>query len=587
MGRTLYLECTSGISGDMTVAALLDLGASQERLEEVLAGMPLHGFSTRVSRVTKSGVDACDFDVILDEPYENHDHDMAWLFGHEDAEAPGGKKKRGKKAKKRDRTPLHEILEQPVPAVMTAPGERLRADESASIPAPCACGDAGGLAAEDEAHAHEHAVADEAQAQAAAAPADIAAAPLPQGAEGAGAPQATDHAHEHHHEHRTLADVTAVLDATPMSGRARDIAGRIFAQLAAAEAKAHGTTPDQVRFHEVGAVDSIVDVVAAAVCLDSLDVTDVIVPELTEGRGTIRCAHGILPIPVPAVCAITSEAKIPVRISHVRGELVTPTGAAVVAAVRTSGTLPERFVIQGVGLGAGKRAYEGCSGILRAMLVEPVETPASEAEPQEKASRVPRAGQHVICKLECDMDDCTGEALGHAIRQLMQAGARDAHAVPIVMKKGRPGYQLQVLCDPDDAPRLEGVIFDSTTTIGVRSTLMTRTCLPRAEVCLRTPFGDAQAKQVVLPDGSVRTYPEYESVAALARRCGVAFQDVYRAVAGAGAAQSMYVNAAGGEAAHLALVDDEEGVPPLRLVPTEDQPAPEGPNSPDDGWHQP
>ena len=293
MGKTLYLDCSSGISGDMTVAALLDLGASEQRLRETLSTLPAHGFDVAVTRVRKSGLDACDFDVRLDAAHENHDHDMAWLYGHLDVSEHGHE---------------HEH-------------------------------------AHDHEHEHEHDHAREHSAE-------------------------HDHAHHHHHhEHRSLADVCAIIDASAMSERAKKLAHAVFGKLAEAEAKAHGATPETVMFHEVGAIDSIVDICSVAICLDDLDVTEVIVPSLAEGHGTIRCAHGIMPVPVPAVVNLCQAAGIALVSAPVTGELVTPTGAAIVAALRTSEHLPVRYRIEAVGYGAGKRPYEGCSGTLRCLLV--------------------------------------------------------------------------------------------------------------------------------------------------------------------------------------------------------------------------
>ena len=178
-------------------------------------------------------------------------------------------------------------------------------------------------------------------------------------------------------------------------------------------------------FHEVGAVDSIVDILSVAVCLDNLDIDQVIVTELCEGRGTVRCQHGILPIPVPAVTNIVQANHLKLKLTQIEGELVTPTGAAIVAAIRTSDKLPESFFIEKTGLGAGKREY-ACAGILRAMILES-ENEKSWMEKDE------------ICKLETNIDDCSGEALGFLMERLMQAGAKDVHYTPVYMKKITPG----------------------------------------------------------------------------------------------------------------------------------------------------
>ena len=445
MGKTLYLDCSSGISGDMTVAALLDLGASEQRLRETLSTLPAHGFDVAVTRVRKSGLDACDFDVRLDAAHENHDHDMAWLYGHLDA----------------------------------SDYEHGHAHEHAHE--------------HDHDHTHEHEHDHEHSAE-------------------------HDHAHHHHHEHRSLADVCAIIDASTMSERAKGLAHAVFGKLAEAEAKAHGATPETVMFHEVGAVDSIVDICSVAICLDDLGITEVIVPSLAEGHGTIRCAHGIMPVPVPAVVNLCQAAGIALVPAPVTGELVTPTGAAIVAALRTGSALPASYAIERVGYGAGKRAYESCSGVLRAVLI--ASAGSDDAGDGDRST---------VTKLESDLDDCTGEALGRVIELLMAAGAREAHAIPIVMKKGRPGHQLEVICDGELAPALERVIFENTTTIGIRSTGMRRHALPRTPDGIETPYGRVATKLVVMPDGHVRAYPEYSSVVEACERAGASFQDVFRA----------------------------------------------------------
>ncbi len=306
MGKTLYLECSAGISGDMSVAALLDLGANESTLRAALASLPAEGFSIRISRVKKSGLDACDFDVVLDAAHENHDHDMAYLYGTPDEAAA--------------HEHSHEHIHGHAHPHEDAHAHNLGHDHDHE---------------HEPGHAHDH----------------------------------DGHAHEHHHEHRSLTDVLAVVDAAEITPGARSVAHRVFDVLADAEAAAHGVPRSEVHFHEVGAIDSIVDVVAFAVCFDDLGIDDVVMRELCEGEGSVRCQHGIMPVPVPAVANIVSTSGIPLRVLDVKGELVTPTGAAIAAAVRTRADLPERFVIKRTGLGAGKRDY-ATSGILRAMIIE-------------------------------------------------------------------------------------------------------------------------------------------------------------------------------------------------------------------------
>ena len=301
MSKKLYLECYSGISGDMTVAALLDLGADADVLDKALKSLPLTGFETCISRVTKSGIDACDFNVILE--HDNHDHDMEYLYGE------GHHHQRWFFLNWFHRHHDHDHSH-----------------------------------AHGHSHSHSH-------------------------SHSHGHSHTHGHSHDHDHEHRGLADIVEILNGSALTDRAKKLAVRIFQIIAEAESKAHGLPVEEVHFHEVGAVDSIVDIAAVAVCLDNLDITEVIVPVLYEGTGTVRCQHGVLPIPVPAVVNIANAHGLYLTITSSKGEFVTPTGAAIVAAIRTADTLPASFRIVKTGLGAGKRNYDRPS-FLRAMLIE-------------------------------------------------------------------------------------------------------------------------------------------------------------------------------------------------------------------------
>lgn len=462
MGKTLYLECYSGISGDMTVAALLDLGVDRAVLDRVLKSLKVSGFETKISRVVKSGIDACDFDVVLDKEHENHDHDMEYLHGHHH--------KGHENNHFYDHNHAHE-------------------DEAEHF------------------HSHEH-----------------------NHAHGAGSAQ-----DRHHHEHRGIKEITYIIEHSAMTENAKKIALRIFEILAEAESKAHNVPVDQVHFHEVGAVDSIVDIVSVTVCLDDLDITEVIVPVLCEGRGTVRCQHGILPIPVPAVANIVSANHLHLKMTEVEGELVTPTGAAIVAAVKTKDKLPETFEIQKIGIGAGKRQYE-CPGILRAMIIsQSAEIDEEKAQTEEfknpEIRNNPKAENQetkdTIIKMETNIDDCSGEVLGFVMERLMKAGARDVHYVPVFMKKNRPAWVLNVICKEEDIETLQNIIFEETTTIGIRYSIMERTILPRETRTLPTPWGEVLAKVCIL-NGKEQLYPEYESVAQLSREKEIPFAEIYR-----------------------------------------------------------
>ena len=436
MKNKLYLECTSGISGDMAVAALLDLGASREKLKRVLKGLPVKGFDIKISRVVKSGIDACDFDVVLDKEHENHDHDMGYLHGHEHGGYSHNEARHG-----------HEHGE----------------------------------------HSHEHG-------------------------------ETHSHHGHHHHEHRGLNEIMTIIDHADMADRARSYAKKIFTILAEAEAKAHNVPADQVHFHEVGAVDSIVDILSVAVCMDDLDVEEVIIPRLCEGSGTIRCQHGILPVPVPAVSNIVSAHHLKLHITPVQGELVTPTGAAIAAAFITSEKLPEDFTVEKIGIGAGKRQYE-CPGILRAMLIR-------EAEKNTEIQKFSDTESDTIIKLESNIDDCSGETLGYVMELLYEAGAREANYMPVFMKKNRPAWLLTVICKEDQVSGMERIIFKETTTIGIRRQKMERTVLKREKRTVVTPLGDVEVK-VCIFDGQEYIYPEYESVKKLCKKTGVSYREAY------------------------------------------------------------
>ena len=448
--KILYLECGTGISGDMAVAAMLDLGADQEKLLKVLEGIPGHGFKVQISRVKKAGIDCCDFNVILDEEHDGHDHDMEYLYGHLEEESGHA-----------DHTHSHE--------------HEHRHDHDHEH--------------EHDGHEHDHHHDHDHDHH-------------------------HDHGHGHHHHHTGMKEIREIIGNLEMTEGARALALRIFEILAQAESEAHGVPVDEVHFHEVGAIDSIVDIVAAAVCFDDLGIRNVAVTGIAEGSGTVRCQHGILQVPVPAVANIAKAHRLPMQFTSRKGELVTPTGAAIVAALMTRGDLPERFVIEKTGLGAGKREYE-IPSILRAMVIE-------------SGSQTNKAGhrEDTVWKLECDIDDSTGEQLGYALEKLYQEGAREAHFAPVFMKKNRPGWELTVICDREHLQKLEDVIFSQTTTIGIRRQEMERTVLTRKTVDVKTRFGVIPVK--VSGEGTYkRVHPEYEIVSGAASEHGVPFGAVY------------------------------------------------------------
>ncbi|MGN0837087.1 MAG: nickel pincer cofactor biosynthesis protein LarC [Akkermansia sp.] len=384
----LYLEGHSGISGDMLVAALLDLGADWEQAAAALRTLPLEGYECRVTRGHSYSIAGCDFRVRL----------------------------------QREDPPQEE-------------------------------------------------------------------------------------GYHHHHEHRTWAQVRGILSAARLSPRARELALCSFRLIAEAEAQAHGCDAEEVHFHEVGATDSLVDIVAAAVLYDSLNPAGCIVTGLTEGCGTVRCQHGELPVPVPAVLGIAERSGIPLRPCAVPSELVTPTGIALAAALRTSDALPPRYRCLRTGIGLGKRDV-GRANFLRAQLLRPV------SDPQQ------------VWQLACNIDDATPQELAYAMERLFVAGARDVWFTPCYMKKNRPACTLSALAAEPERAAVEEAMLRHTPTIGLRRLPVERLCMERELRQLELPEGRVDVKLASWGDVQ-RCRPEYESIRALAERSGVEFRTLW------------------------------------------------------------
>ena len=402
--KTLYFDCASGISGDMTVAALLDLGGDQQVLEQGLASLGVSGYRLKFGRAEKNGIDAFDFTVELDHPAHDHGHD----------------------------------------------------------------------------HDHDH---------------------------------GHDHDHDHDHVHRGFGDIRELIEASSLSPRAKELSLRIFRVVAEAEAKVHAKPVDEVHFHEVGAVDSIVDIVGTAILLDHLEVERVLCSPLSEGQGTIRCQHGVIPIPAPATLEIVRTHNIPLRITQNKGELVTPTGAAIVAALADGFAVPEEFSVTAVGYGAGKRNYPHTANVLRVLALE-------EEGPQK--------GVDSVCELTCNLDDIASEALAFACEELMAAGALDVWVTPATMKKGRPGHILSVLCQPQRQEEFFRLMLRHTSTIGVRASLRERRVMERRQLAVETPYGPVIIKESTM-EGVQKIKVEFESAKAIAREKGLPIDRVLSA----------------------------------------------------------
>lgn len=383
--RTLYLDCQSGISGDMTVAALLDLGADREGLEKVISGMHL-GCTLTFDRVKKNEISAYSFDVLLPE------------------------------------------------------------------------------------HEHSHG----------------------------------------HHQHRNLASVLDIIDQSSLSPYAKELSVRMFTVVAEAEAVIHNKSVEEVHFHEVGAIDSIVDICAVAYCLDNLGIRKVIASPLSDGTGQIKCQHGIIPVPVPATMEICRSHKVPMHLTDIQGEMVTPTGAAIIAATVSEFTSPGTAVVEKIGYGAGKRVFPNAN-VLRAFLLK-----EDVSENKDK-----------VILLETNIDDCSAETLGFCMEQLFQIGAKDAWFTPIYMKKSRPAYMLSVICKAEEEQAVIEQLFKNTSSIGLRRRETERIIMDREPVKVKTPYGVLSGKKCTYGSVSKVTI-EYESAKALAEKCGISILELYK-----------------------------------------------------------
>ena len=446
--KILYLECYSGISGDMTVGALLDLGASRERLTAELEKLGIGGYHLHFGRTQKCGIDAYDFDVHLEE--HEHDHEHHHGEHEHDHEHHHGDHEHGHDHHHGD----HE-------------------------------------------HGHDHHHGDH------------------------------EHTHDHHHSHvhRNIHDINHIIDRLE-DEETRRLAKEMFRLVAEAESKAHGLPVDQVHFHEVGAVDSIVDIVSTAVCIRDLGISRVAVSPLSEGRGYVKCQHGIMPVPVPATAGIVAACGLILRLTDNEGEMVTPTGAAIAGCLRTEKELPERYTIEKIGVGAGTKDFKNAN-ILRAMILVTEDEEGQKTETEDNRMEFSeKPEENSMYVIETNMDDCSGEALGFLMECLLEEGAADVWYTPAVMKKSRPAYILHTLCRQEQIEDMEGLIFAHTTTIGIRRYPVERTILNRRGELMDLPLGKISVK-VCSFKGEECFYPEYESIARISRETGMGFSEAY------------------------------------------------------------
>ena len=319
----------------------------------------------------------------------------------------------------------------------------------------------------------------------------------------------------HQHHHRKLADIVALINGSSISDAAKQRAIGVFGALARVEGGIHGKSPDEISFHEVGAVDSIADIVAACVGLDALGIEKVCCSPLAVGSGTVKAAHGQLPVPAPATAEILRLADAPIVSGGVKGELLTPTGAALLTNFTASyGPLPP-MKIEAIGYGAGTRDTEGFPNLLRLFIGEAADSNATETD--------------CVALLETNIDDATGETVGFVIDRLLATGALDVFTTATGAKQSRPAVMLSVICKPGDCGEMEHIIFTEGLTLGIRKQLVQRSVLNREIVTVETEFGPIKIKTGAFSGKVVTAKPEYADCAEAAKKHSVPLKQVRQA----------------------------------------------------------
>jgi uncharacterized protein (TIGR00299 family) protein len=435
--KTLYLDIFSGISGDMFIGALVDLGVDPQKLERELSKLKLDGYHLHVARQHKSAIEGVKFDVHVAHEH-HHEHEQGHAHDHHHHHAVHG---------------------------------------------------------HDHAHSHEH------------------------------------HEHEaHDHEdQRNFAEIKKLITVSKLSPWVKKKSVAVFQRIAEAEGKIHGLPPAQVHFHEVGAVDSIVDIVGAVIGLEMLGKPRVIASPVVEGTGWVKCAHGRFPVPTPATLAILGARGIGITQCDEPNELVTPTGAALLAELVEDFQPMSGLVAERIGFGLGTRENQTRPNVLRAVL-------GNQSKVQSPKSKV--AGAHMperdweidrIAVLETNLDDISGEILGRFVETAFAAGALDVFHTPIQMKKNRPGVLLTVLCAEAEADRFSEMMLRETTAFGVRRTFAERRKLRREFTTVKTRYGSVPLKLGKLNGKIVQAAPEFEACKKLAAHKRIPLKQVYAA----------------------------------------------------------
>jgi uncharacterized protein (TIGR00299 family) protein len=399
--KILYYDCFAGISGDMNLGAMIELGVDPEFLKQELARLPVHGYELRVEKDLRKGISGTRVEVVIDEQHRLPDH-----------------------------------------------------------------------------HSHAH-----------------------------------NNGDHHHHHHNSFGEIKEMIGSSALSDNVKDLSIAIFMKVAEAEAKVHNKPVDAIHFHEVGAVDSIVDIVGAAICLNKLAPDRIQCSTVELGGGSVRCTHGIYPVPAPATSEIIKN--MPVRKGTVEYEATTPTGAAILAAFVDEFTDKFDFSITKTGYGIGNKDA-GIPNVLRVFLGETTKDNDTETVPS-----------YII---ECNIDDMNPEFYDYIIDSLFSAGAKDVYITPIIMKKSRPAVKLSILCTPDAENGINEVLFRETSTIGIRKYSIDKTMLERKIEQITTRFGDVRVKSAFYRGVCIKSKPEYDDCLKIAREKGIPISQVYSEV---------------------------------------------------------
>lgn len=430
--RILYYDCFSGISGDMNLGALVDIGVEREYLTNELLKLNISGYEISIKRDVKNGISGTKVDVILEDNYihderhnynQNHNHDHHHNHGHE--------------------------------------------------------------------HQHED-----------------------------------NHIHIHtatnHHEHRNFRDIENIIESSSLNENVKNISLRIFEKVAEAEAKVHNKSIEEVHFHEVGAVDSIVDIVGAAICIDYLKVDKIKCSTIEVGSGFVKCAHGLLPVPAPATAEILKDKPIKANISF---EATTPTGAAILAYAVDEFTDSKNFSIKKIGYGIGTKDNKDVPNILRVFIGEEnlMDEPKGECKDTNFL-------QDEVEVMECNIDDMNPELYEYVMEQLFANGALDVYMTPIIMKKERPGVKLNVLYAPDKEKIIRKIVLMQTTTLGFRKYKVQRNMLKREFSKIKTKYGEITVKNAYYNGKIIKSKPEYEECKKIALDNNVNINEIYKEV---------------------------------------------------------